>query len=62
MPKPELCEGVPCKSIECDLKTLYRVPGSDYIECASCGNLLTEAEYQAWCKLLAADARGRKTA
>lgn len=59
MPKPELCVGIPCKSIECDLRTLYRVPGSDFIECASCGLLLTEDEYRAWCKLLAAAAKGR---
>lgn len=57
IPKPELCEGVPCRSIECDLKTLYRVPGSDYIECASCGLLLTVEEYASWCRLLVASAR-----
>lgn len=60
IPKPELCEGVPCRRIECDLKTLYRLPGSEFIECQSCGQLLTEDEYQAWVKLVAAAAR-RKT-
>jgi hypothetical protein len=53
-PKREHCAGIPCKSIDCDLKTLWRLPGSDYIECESCGALLTEAEYQDWLKLLRA--------
>jgi hypothetical protein len=57
MPQPELCAGVPCRRVDCDLKTLYRVPGSDYIECASCGLLLTQDEYAAWCGLLSAAAR-----
>jgi hypothetical protein len=56
MPKPELCAGIPCRRVDCDLKTLYRVPGSDFIECATCGLLLTLDEYAAWCKLLAASA------
>jgi hypothetical protein len=59
-PQPELCAGVPCRSVECDLKTLYRVPGSDYIECASCGNLLTEDEYRAWVALSAAPYKTRR--
>lgn len=57
MPQPELCAGIPCRRVDCDLKTLYRVPGSDFIECATCGLLLTLEEYAAWCKLLAASAR-----
>jgi hypothetical protein len=62
MPQPELCEGVPCKSIDCDLKTLYRVPGSDFVECASCGRLYTASDYADWVRLVAAAAKGRKTA
>jgi hypothetical protein len=54
MPKPEICQGIPCRSIECDLKTLVRLPGSAFIECTSCGNLLTEAEYQEWCRMVRA--------
>jgi hypothetical protein len=62
MPQPQLCEGVPCKSIDCDLKTLYRVPGSDFVECASCGRLYTASDYADWVRLVAAAAKGRKTA
>lgn len=54
MPRPELCEGVPCKA--CDLKALYRVPGSVYVEC-DCGQLYTEDEYRAWVALVAAQAK-----
>lgn len=57
MPQPELCAGIPCRQVDCDLKTLYRVPGSDFIECATCGLLLTLDEYVSWCRLLAASAR-----
>lgn len=56
-PRPELCDGVPCRS--CDLKALFRVPGSAFIECA-CGALYTESEYTDWTKLLAASARQRQ--
>jgi hypothetical protein len=59
MPQPELCSGVPCKSIDCDLKTLYRMPGSDYIECASCGRLYTASDYADWVALVAAAAKRR---
>jgi hypothetical protein len=57
MPRPEPVQGVPCRSVECDLKTLVRVPGSVYVECSSCGGLMTEDELQAWCKLLLAATR-----
>lgn len=59
-PKREHCAGIPCRSVECDLKTLWRIPGSDYIECESCGALLTEAEYQDWLKLLRAPLCGKR--
>jgi hypothetical protein len=52
MPRPEPCPGVPCK--HCDLCLLVRVPGSEYVECGGCGNLLTEAEYKEWLGLLTA--------
>jgi hypothetical protein len=60
MPKPEICQGIPCRSIECDLKTLVRLPGSQFIECSSCGNLLTEDEYQEWCRMVRAPLCGQK--
>jgi hypothetical protein len=60
MPRPELVVGVPCKSIDCDLKTLWRLPGSDYVECASCGRLYTMDDYQAWVALVAAAAKGSR--
>jgi hypothetical protein len=53
-PRPELCVGVACPS--CDMRTLWRVPSSIYIECA-CGHLLTEDEYRAWTRLCAAAVR-----
>lgn len=59
-PKPEICQGIPCRSIECDLKTLVRLPGSQFIECSSCGNLLTEDEYQEWCRMVRAPLCGQK--
>jgi hypothetical protein len=57
IPRAEPVQGVPCRSIECDLKTLVRVPGSIYVECSSCGALMTEDELHAWCKLLLAAAK-----
>jgi hypothetical protein len=60
MPKEELCPGVPCRSIECDLKTLVRLPGSEWVECRSCGNLLSEVEYQEWCRMVRAPLCGLK--
>jgi hypothetical protein len=42
---------VPCR--RCDLLDLHRLPGQDRVECGSCGDLLTEAEYSRWCGLLA---------
>lgn len=51
-PRAELMLGVPCR--DCDRLTLYRWPGSDYIECDSCTVLLTPEEYQRWTELIAA--------
>lgn len=53
-PRPELCEEVPCKA--CDLKALYRYPGSEYVEC-DCGQLYTEDEYRTWVALVSAQAK-----
>lgn len=59
-PKDELVQGVPCRSITCDLKTLWRLPGAQWVECKSCGNLLTEPELQDWIKMLRAPLCGKR--
>jgi hypothetical protein len=46
--------------IDCDLKTLVRLPGSEWVECRSCGNLLSEVEYQEWCRMVRAPLCGLK--
>jgi len=48
---PELKKGVPCR--ECERLALFRKPGSDFIECGSCGLLLTPEEYERWTALIA---------
>jgi ribosomal protein S27E len=59
-PRPELIAGVQCRSPKCDLVgTLFRAPGSQYIECGVCGNLLTEPEYREWTAMLAAAAKSQ---
>jgi hypothetical protein len=50
-PRAELKRGVPCR--ECDKVTLYRWPGSDYVECGSCPVLMTPDEYERWTSLIA---------
>jgi hypothetical protein len=62
MPRPELCVGVPCKSLDCDMRTLWKVPGSDYVECSSCSRLYSPSDYADWVRLVAAATKGRKTA
>lgn len=57
-PKPEHCEGVPCKS--CDVKQLYRLPGGEWIECEGCGRLLSEKDYEDWVKLNSSARCGRR--
>lgn len=59
-PKAELCVGVPCRAIGCDLKTLYRIPGSSYIECDSCGALMTEIEFIEWAALYSSALCGKR--
>lgn len=51
-PQAELKKGVPCR--ECDRVSLYRYPGSDYIECANCPCLMTPEEYHRWTALISA--------
>lgn len=55
--KPELCLGIPCRNPECDLKTLYRLPGSDEVKCHSCGLRYSAEDYTTWTRLLAAPKR-----
>lgn len=57
-PLPEVCWGVQCRDEDCSYtNTLVRLPGSEWIECTECGLLLSESEYRAWVKLLAAAER-----
>jgi len=49
-PRAELKTGVPCR--ECEKVTLYRWPGSDYIECGSCDVLMTPEEFTRWVQLI----------
>jgi hypothetical protein len=51
-PRAELKLGVPCR--ECEKVTLYRWPGSDYVECGSCTVLMTPDEYLRWTQLISA--------
>jgi len=59
-PLPERILHVPCR--ECDNLTLYRVPGSDYVECGNCPALLTHDEFRGWARLVAEHARQRHAA
>lgn len=54
---PEYKDGVRCRS--CDALDLWRNSGSAYVECNSCGLLLSPAEYADWIGLLAAHVKGR---
>jgi hypothetical protein len=51
-PKVELKTGVPCR--DCEIVSLFRWPGSDFVECASCPCLLTPEEYERWTSLITA--------
>jgi len=51
-PKAEVKFGVPCR--DCEKVTLFRWPGSDYVECGSCPVLMTPEEYQNWTHLISA--------
>jgi hypothetical protein len=55
-PRPTMCEGVACPT--CDMRALYRIPGSSLIHCGACPHLMTEEEYAAWTKELARELRG----
>lgn len=51
---------IPCPS--CDLLALEHDAGAKYIDCRSCGRLLTFTEYETWARLAAAGARTRSSA
>jgi hypothetical protein len=64
-PRPELVEGVPCKSVDCDLKTLMRIPVSvyqqaEFIECSSCSRLYSLEEFDEWVRLVRAPLCGKR--
>lgn len=64
-PRPELAEGVPCKSVDCDLKTLMRIPVSvyrqaEFIECDSCHRLYSLEEFDEWVRLVRAPLCGKR--
>lgn len=51
-PKAEVKFGVPCR--DCEKVTLFRWPGSDYVECGSCPVLMTPEDYLRWTQLISA--------
>jgi hypothetical protein len=53
-PRPEKM-GAPCPS--CDMKTLFRFPGEDRIDCTGedCRRVLTADEYERWSRMVVAD-------
>jgi len=51
-PKAEVKFGVPCR--DCERVTLFRWPGSDYVECGSCPVLMTPEDYLRWTQLISA--------
>lgn len=53
---PQRCEGVECWRCQA-VGSLYRVPGEDRVECGRCSARRTGDEYNAWVRLLAANAR-----
>jgi hypothetical protein len=55
---PDYKAGVPCRS--CSTLALVRQPGSNYVECGACPDLLTPEEYEAWVRSLAAGLCGRR--
>lgn len=54
---PDYKQGVKCRS--CDALDLVRHSGSEFVECNSCGLLLSPSEYSDWTGLLAAEAKRR---
>lgn len=57
---PDYKVGVPCR--RCDSLTLFRVNGSDWIECGQCPDLMSPEEYERWVGLVAAAVKGKKKA
>lgn len=57
---PDYKAGVPCP--RCGLLALLHRPGGDWVECGSCGGLLTFEEYDDHVRLLVADHRKGRAA
>lgn len=55
--KKEHCSGIPCRNPECDLKLLYRIPGTDEVRCDACGMWYDAHAYQSWVSLVSAAAK-----
>lgn len=58
--RPEVKAGVPCRN--CDGLGLFVAPGSDWIECPTCGRLLSQAEYADWVTRLLREGEDRVSA
>jgi hypothetical protein len=58
---PDYKRGVVCRNPQCDALNLVQRSGSKYIECLSCGRLLSEAEFGEWTQTLAGGLRAMGT-
>lgn len=61
-PRKEHCAGVPCRNPDCDLKLLYRVPGTDEVQCDGCGLWYDRSSYESWVALVSAAAKRDRAA
>jgi hypothetical protein len=57
--RPVVKAGVPCRNPDCDGLGLFVAPGSDWVECPTCGLLLSQAEYADWVTRLVAYEKGK---
>lgn len=61
-PKKEHCAGIPCRNPECDLKLLFRIPGTDEVRCDACSMWYDADAYRSWVALVSAAARRDRAA
>lgn len=54
---PDYKRGVPCRNPGCDALNLVQRSGSRFVECVSCGRLLSESEFAEWTQTLAGGLR-----
>lgn len=59
-PEVERFRGIPCRAIGCEKADLLRRPLSDWVECGSCGHLMSPEEYDKWVVRLAAWHKNKK--